>query len=1133
MKQCAVRLGRVVLIVAMLLPSATAIAAAPPAPDTAVDPSRPPADGYEPNDRRRQAADIGSLALSGEGLQLPGLTLGETAAGADHHDYFLFHLAGEAAVDLEAYFGRANAELGLELLDRRGRQVAASQVRDSGRFIAAAPLQPGDYLVHVWITGEGSTDYNLALLGREAPGQDAAGGQQPAPAPVPAPRPSASGAVAADTSARRTIRLPLILSQGQSQWTSVASGQSAPAGLLACPNDPWEPNDSFDAAKVIAPGNTYAYICPQGDKDYFQFLVQRGQQITLEMDDMPRAYDLALYDPTRQLRYSQAGPELIKRYLTYSDPWTPTGYWYALVHEEIGNEWSETHYELALTLGPAPQQPLLNLSKYLAEPAEGIATVGDRVRFQITLQNSGPTTITQLPLVDNFDDACLMYEGATPRPDSADLERHLLLWYNLGPLAPGASRDLIVDFAARRECETALNRAGVTTAVDEHGMPVPERLAEATVRIVAAPTATPTQTPTATATSAPGACPDDYEPNDNLLGASPLTSASVSACFGSRTDQDIYARQMLPSDVDRFWTVTLDQLPLGTQVLIIDPHGDTVVSTLTKETSSMLSAIVSADGTYYLALIAPNDSPASGTPYSFEQSVIAATPTPTPETCADDYEPNNRVSEAKDITAVGTLTSCFRDNADEDYFYWQMAAADWGKYWTLDLRLPGGAVARILDPEGSPVASSTMPSGPFGAVNILKVFVAAQGPYRLWLSPPASNPSTGATYTVLQSISTTPPTPQPWVCALQNDQHEPNDLRSAAAAIGLGQDDHACFWRNDDQDFYQVQATAGDIGRVFDFRVTNPPVNVTLIVYDPDEVPVRINSQGDAGGENHITADISKPGPYTLQVYPQLLAGAPRAAAMQTTYGFRVVVADPTPTPTASHTPTVTPTPTDLPPATATHTPTSTPTGTAPQAVSAGVPNVMPYANPVRLTAIYRDPQGCRNIDEVELYFGSATSPSKAHFRAHVYPQLLGGGEPFVYLPGETGGWQAIPASTGLVNAASNSQAQLAGYGVSGLLDGSVKTDWTCPGDGIDLHVTWAFVVKEPLIGIQDIFGLARDKTGREGQPVKLGTTRVLAATPTPLPGARNWRFSGNVYLDMTAASGAPRRTYASFQPRL
>jgi len=164
---------------------------------------------------------------------------------------------------------------------------------------------------------------------------------------------------------------------------ALSADASARATTLDCPPD--EAGGSFATAAEIYTGNTYAYICPEGDEDYFKFWVISGQEITIVMDDMPKPYDLVLYDPDQGERYSESGPEPVTRHITYSDPYTASGYWYALVYGGDPGEWNATvHYELALTLTPSP---LLELTKTLVDPLEDVATLGQTVEFEIVLHN--------------------------------------------------------------------------------------------------------------------------------------------------------------------------------------------------------------------------------------------------------------------------------------------------------------------------------------------------------------------------------------------------------------------------------------------------------------------------------------------------------------------------------------------------------------------------------------------------------------------------------------------------------------------------------------------------------------------------------------------------------------------------
>jgi len=173
MRKHILRFVHVMLIVAMLSPSVTAIVEAAPATSVAQDlevqksahtQTGVPADEHEPNNRLRQAADIGTLdSFGNDRIEVVGLTLGETSEGRDTHDYFCLKVVQLASVDLEVYFSRTNASLDVEILDLSGNPLAASISGDNGQFIADLFLDPGGYVVHAWVVGEGATDYNLIL----------------------------------------------------------------------------------------------------------------------------------------------------------------------------------------------------------------------------------------------------------------------------------------------------------------------------------------------------------------------------------------------------------------------------------------------------------------------------------------------------------------------------------------------------------------------------------------------------------------------------------------------------------------------------------------------------------------------------------------------------------------------------------------------------------------------------------------------------------------------------------------------------------------------------------------------------------------------------------------------------------
>ena len=79
-------------------------------------------------------------------------------------------------------------------------------------------------------------------------------------------------------------------------------------------------------------------------------------------------------------------------------------------------------------------RPQLAISKTLISPPSGTAVVSNTVAFRIAITNTGTTTITTLPLIDNYSASCIEYVSAQPPATGAG--GGVALWSNLGPLTP-------------------------------------------------------------------------------------------------------------------------------------------------------------------------------------------------------------------------------------------------------------------------------------------------------------------------------------------------------------------------------------------------------------------------------------------------------------------------------------------------------------------------------------------------------------------------------------------------------------------------------------------------------------------------------------------------------------------------
>ncbi len=146
----------------------------------------------------------------------------------------------------------------------------------------------------------------------------------------------------------------MILVLLESSW-SVSAGAALTFSetdlLQQCP-DVYEPNDGFANAWFISPGALNSYICAANDEDYFKFSVQAGEQIQLDLDNLPDDYNLCLFNPSQgQMACSTNGGKTAESITTTA---TISGDYYALVYGNQDAYSLGASYTLALTLLEPP-----------------------------------------------------------------------------------------------------------------------------------------------------------------------------------------------------------------------------------------------------------------------------------------------------------------------------------------------------------------------------------------------------------------------------------------------------------------------------------------------------------------------------------------------------------------------------------------------------------------------------------------------------------------------------------------------------------------------------------------------------------------------------------------------------------
>lgn len=104
--------------------------------------------------------------------------------------------------------------------------------------------------------------------------------------------------------------------------------------------------------------------------------------------------------------------------------------------------------------------PNVLITNTLMTPEDGVALVGDQVRFDIRVLNSGPTTLTSLILTDVFDNSCLSFDYSIPTADASSSTS--VSWNTFTPINPGESKIFQVYFTAIGPCSPANTNASVS-----------------------------------------------------------------------------------------------------------------------------------------------------------------------------------------------------------------------------------------------------------------------------------------------------------------------------------------------------------------------------------------------------------------------------------------------------------------------------------------------------------------------------------------------------------------------------------------------------------------------------------------------------------------------------------------------
>lgn len=132
-------------------------------------------------------------------------------------------------------------------------------------------------------------------------------------------------------------------------------------------------------------------------------------------------------------------------------------------------------------------RPAVTVVKTLVSPNPGPANKGDNVVFNISVQNTGTTALTTVPLEDTFSGANFEYVSATVAPDGVGSGS--LLWNDItgaGSLAVNATFAVNVTLRVVGAANPATNVAAVNFAVDANADNVPPSSSSAGLQTLSA-----------------------------------------------------------------------------------------------------------------------------------------------------------------------------------------------------------------------------------------------------------------------------------------------------------------------------------------------------------------------------------------------------------------------------------------------------------------------------------------------------------------------------------------------------------------------------------------------------------------------------------------------------------------------
>jgi hypothetical protein len=205
-----------------------------------------------------------------------------------------------------------------------------------------------------------------------------------------------------------------------------------------------EPNDDLVSASQAGPLNG-GYLWSSDAGDFWWFVARAGDVLSAGLDNDPdhngtggADFLLELFDPrgtSIAVANTDSGEGDPAEFLNVIGL-PATGEYVLRVGDSRGvGAGPQGRYDMAIFLNGRPVVEPLAVEKTLVEPADGMATLGEPVVFEIRITNHGVNPITRLPLADNYLPDYLTYQRADPASND-NVNDGYITWTDLTAGAP-------------------------------------------------------------------------------------------------------------------------------------------------------------------------------------------------------------------------------------------------------------------------------------------------------------------------------------------------------------------------------------------------------------------------------------------------------------------------------------------------------------------------------------------------------------------------------------------------------------------------------------------------------------------------------------------------------------------------